>query len=167
MKKYICFAALFAACAFWSGKAAALDVADVKTLVANDVDEAVIISMVQSAGALQASAGDIVDLRNLGASDTLLAAVGTAPSATGAREYILEDGTTVVVPQTTPAAPSGTVYYAPPAVVTAPPTVYYAPPTVYYSPYPRSPVFRRPRAGVHFSFGFGSGRPHRPPFHRW
>jgi hypothetical protein len=156
MKKHFSFALLCAA--LFAGAASALDVTDVKNLVANNVDEAVIISMVQSSGSFSATAGDIEDLRNLGASESVLAAIGSATPATG--EYVLEDGTTAVIPQ---AAAPGTVYYAAPPAAVAPPTVYYVVPRTY----PRRSFYRRPRAGVHFSFGFGDRPRYRSYDRRW
>lgn len=165
MRRLVFFAALFAACALCSGAATALDLNDVKNLVRNNVDEAVVIGMVQQGGSFSVSTDDLAELRGMGASETLISSLLTAPSTTG--EYILQDGTTVAVPQTTPPP---TVYYeAPPGVVTQPPTIVYQTPTyVYpYAPYPR-PHYFRSRPGISFSFGFGGGGyRHRRPYRRW
>lgn len=153
--------ALLAFFAISCAAASALDIRDVKTMVANNVSEAVIIGMIQSESAFHATAGDVAELRSLGASNSLVAAVTSATPATG--EYVLADGST---------APAGTVIYeAPavvpaPAVVTQPPTVYYVPQPapVYVTPYPHRRFYHRPRPGISLHFGFGdSGRRYR----RW
>ncbi len=150
MKKHILPAALFAALFLTVGAASALDLTDVKTLVRNNVDEAVIIGMVQQGGNFPVTTDEVSELRGMGASETLIAELLTAPRAAAS------------VPPT--------VYYeAPQTVVTAPPTVVYETPTVvtptyvYPYPYPR-PHYFRPQPGISFSFGFGGGH-HRP--RRW
>lgn len=168
MKKYVLAAAL-AVFAFASGAAArALDIADVKSLVRNQVDEEVIVNMVLEGGALPATTGDVAELRALGASETLISAVEAVSRGTSSPgEYILQDGATASVPQ------PGTVYYEAPTVIETPPTVYYETPTyVYPYPYPYHhprPHFYRSRPGFSITFGFGSGgrRYGRRHFRRW
>ena len=178
MRKYRLIAAAVAVVALFATAAGALDIADVKNLVKNNVDETVIVNMVRQGGALSATAGDVVELRSMGASETLIAAIGAAAPATsapapattyqGPGEYILQDGTTAAIPQSTPTyADPNVVYYEAPTVVTSPPTVYYEAPTVYYGtptyvyPYSSYPHYRS-SPSFSFSFGFGgrSGRYH-------
>ncbi len=146
MKRQGFFAAVCAAVALCSGAAFALDLSEVKTLVLNGVDESVIIDMVNQGGNWSADSGDVAELRALGASETLIAAVLTAPK----------------VPPT--------VYYEqPPTVVAQPPTVVYerAPTYVYPYPYPRRHYFPA-RPGISFSFGFGGGHHYpRRSYRRW
>ncbi len=154
MKTHLLASAVAAVLFLSSGGAArALDIADVKNLVRNHVDEEVIVTMVLQEGALPATAGDVAELRTLGASETLVSAVTAAST-----------GTATVPP---------TVYYEAPTAVAQPPVVYYETPTyVYpYAPFPRRHYYHS-RPGISFSFGFGSGgrrhgRHGRPPFRRW
>ncbi len=159
MKKHLLAAAAIIAFAFAGSAAPALDIADVKNLLRNNVDETVIANMVLQGGSLAATTGDIAELRSLGASETLISAIGTVGTYSPG-EYILQDGTTAAIPQ------PGTVYREAPVVVAQPPRVYYETPTVvvprYVHPYPGR-YYYHSRPGFSFSFGFGPGsRRHRP-----
>lgn len=170
MKKHLLAAAAIAAIVLSSGAAAfALDIADVKALVRNNVDEDVIVSMMLESGSLSATERDVSELRSLGASETLVAAIGAvspeAAASSAPGEYILQDGTTATIPQ------PDVVYYEAPTVVPQPPTVYYAAPTYVY-PYRHfhpAPHFHRSRPGFSITFGFGSGgrRFGRRGFRHW
>ncbi len=122
--------------------AAALDYNDVKNLLAHQVSESVIISMVQENPAIPLSSGQLAELRGMGASETLISAIFTAPPAT----------TTYVDPNT--------VYYesSTPVVVEPAPTVVYQTPTYVY-PYPPVRYYypRRPTFGFSLNFGGGHG----------
>ncbi len=144
MKRQGFFAAICAAVALCSGAAFALDLSEVKTLVLNGVDESVIIDMVKQGGTWSADSGDVAELRALGASETLIAAVLTAPK----------------VPPT--------VYYEQPptTVVTQPPTVVYEQAPTYVYPYPRR-HYVPARPGISFSFGFGGHHHPRRSYRRW
>lgn len=133
--------------------ALALDINDVKVMVQNNVQEDVIINMMQNRSLSgSASAQDIVDLTNMGASPTLLSYLTNsgAPAVTYSAP-----STTYVQPAPT-CSPSYVVQQQPQVVVTSPPPVYY-----YSDPY------RYYRPGPTFSFSFGGGRRHWGPGPGW
>lgn len=115
MKGGVLFAALMtvALCLSAGTKAMALDFSDVKNLMQNHVSESVVINMVQQSGPIAVTPEQLDDLRLIGASETLIAALQTAAATT--------------------AAPSGTITYVEPPEDPSP-TTYVEPPTVYAQP---------------------------------
>lgn len=155
MKRHGLFAALFAAAVLLAGAAFGLDVTDVKNLVRNNVDEATIINLAQQGGNFSVTSNDLAELRGLGASETLISSLFTAPPMAAVPPtvyYEAPDGTLT----TTAPAPT-VVYQTVPQVVT--------PTYVYPYPYPRRHYFRS-RPGVSFSLNFGN-RPRYRSYRRW
>ncbi len=144
----------------------ALDVNDITELLANGVQDSVIINMVQSNKLDRPlSAREIVSLSRAGASQPLLEYLTSAGAAN--QSYVASQPAPVYVepaPTVVQQQPN-VIVQQPPTVVTQAPTVVYETPTYYY---PRSYVYPRPyyypyRSGPSFSFSFGGGRRHYGP----
>ena len=169
--------------------ASSLDFNDVKSLLENRVAEQIVINMVQQSSPIVMTVEQENELRAMGGSESLIAAVKN----TGPVTYVTEDGNTYSVGQGTPAtapyvqsspAPSAptvvyqqtepsvtyvdpNVYYQPssPVIVTSPqPTVVYESPTYVEVPTYVYPGYPRYRSGSSWSFsiGVGNGGRHRP-----
>ena len=164
----------------------ALDYNDVKNLLANKVSEQVIVNMLnQQDDPVEVTEAQVNELRQLGASETLLAGLDFTPAAATAAPatageswtYVDENGTvyssgdapaTLVqqAPQTVVTDPSGVVYYDPnatyydpssPVVVTSPPAVVYESPTYVEVPTYVYPTYPRRGSSWSFSIGIGGG----------
>lgn len=119
------FAALLSAtlCLSVGTKAMALDYSDVKNLMQNQVSESVVINMVQQSGPMVVTSEQLDELRLIGASETLIAALqssGAAAVTTPAQAATVE-------------APSGTITYVEPPEDPIP-TTYVEPSTAYVQP---------------------------------
>ncbi|MDR1745421.1 MAG: hypothetical protein LBS30_06685 [Planctomycetota bacterium] len=123
--------------------AAALDYNDVKNLIANQVPESVITSLVQQNPSFVITTDHVNELRGMGASETLIGSLLTASTPQTAATYV----------------EPGTVYYDP-VVVGASPTVVYQTPTYVYPSHPTYYHPGRPRFGFSIGFGSGWGRRH-------
>ncbi len=149
--------ALLSVCIAIAGtfSAAALDYNDVKNLMANQVSESVIINLVQQSPMMALTPGQVTELRGLGASETLISAIFTAPAASTAT-YV--DPNTVYYDSSAPVVvePAPTVVYQTPTYVYPPPPVYY------YHP-------GRPTFGFSIGIGGGGRRHHRHygGYRRW
>lgn len=122
------FAALLSAtlCLSVGTKAMALDYSDVKNLMQNQVSESVVINMVQQSGPIAVTSEQLDELRLMGASETLIAAL----QSTGAAAASTPPGVTITYVEP-PEDPSPTSYVEPSTVVqpstTAGTATYYDP----------------------------------------
>lgn len=161
----------------------ALDVNDINELLANGVQDSVIINMVQGNKLDRPlSAREIVSLTRAGASQPLLEYLTSAGAAN--QSYVASQPAPVYVepaPTVVQQQPN-VIVQQPPTVVTQAPTVVYEAPTVVYETptyyYPQSYVYPQPyyypyRSGPSFNFSFGGSRHrygpprggHHPPSH--
>lgn len=179
IRKHSYLGLALAAAFFMSASAAsALDFNDVKNLITNQVSESVIENMVRQDASLVITPAQADELRAIGASESLVAAIRRAPTVSGYADgssYVVDETPrTVVTPSASKpqsfVATTGETYYlnpetgnyyqvapAPaPTVVYEAPTVVYTTPRYVYPAYPGYPVYRHSRPSVGFSFSFGS-----------
>lgn len=183
-------AAVIACLALFGGtEARALDYNDVKNLLVNQVPEQTIVNMLRQSGTMTITESQAAELRSMGATESLLAAMPRRTETTTAApqeqwSYVDSDGTvysseqappTIVAepsiaspgkviesyPSTTYMDPNVTYYDSDGSViVTSPPTVVYESPTYVEVPTYVYPEHYYP-SSPSWSFSFGFGNSHR------